>query len=182
AILGGHPGAREAVVIASDEELGNKRLMAFIVPNFEREDGGLTELSVKNLRVYLRERLPDYMIPTKFTIVDSIPLTPNGKIDRRRLSELEDGSMPLGPELVAPRTAVEEILVGIFEDVLKLDRVGIYDDFFEIGGHSLLATQVMSRVSNTFGVEIGVRTVLEEATIKGLSRRIEEEMRAGNKK
>src|SRR5262249_28205573 len=147
AILGEHPGVREAVVIASDEELGNKRLMAFIVPNLERGDGALANLSVKSLRAYLGERLPDYMIPAKFTIVDSIPLTPNGKIDRKRLPVLEGESMPLGPEFVAPQTTAEEILTGIFKEVLKLDRVGIHDNFFELGGDSILSIQIISRAN-----------------------------------
>ena len=117
-------------------------------------------------------------------------IAPSGKIDRQRLptparwsspaSLMDAGREPRQADAGA-RTPVEEIVIALFEDVLKLDRVGIHDDFFEIGDHSLLATQVVARASNAFGVEIGVRSVFEEATVGGLARRIEEQMRAGGK-
>jgi acyl carrier protein len=103
----------------------------------------------------------------------------NGKIDRKRLAMLEGSVRTVEKEYCAPRTPVEEILVGIFEEVLKLDRVGIRDNFFELGGHSLLATQAVSRVRNTFEVEIGVKSLFEAPTAESLARRIEEAMRSG---
>jgi acyl carrier protein len=110
--------------------------------------------------------------------LEEIPTTANGKIDRKRLPTVEGTGRSSEQEYVAARTPVEEIVVGIFEEVLKVDRVGREDDFFELGGHSLLATQAVSRVRTAFGVEIGVRSVFEEPTVKGLARRVEEVIRA----
>jgi acyl carrier protein len=120
------------------------------------------------------------MLPSAFVYLEALPVTPSGKMDRRRLPAPE---RKLVDELtlVPPRTAIEEIVIGIFEEVLNLDRVGIHDSFFQIGGHSLLAVQAISRVKNAFGVEIGVRSLFEESTVEGLARRIEEAMRAGEK-
>jgi hypothetical protein len=98
-----------------------------------------------------------------------MPMTPNSKVDRRALAAVEVKGSEARTDYVAPRTTVEEILVGIFEEVLKLDRVGIYDNFFEIGGHSLLATRVISRVKSTFDVGIEVRSIFEEATVARLA-------------
>jgi amino acid adenylation domain-containing protein/non-ribosomal peptide synthase protein (TIGR01720 family) len=147
AVLSKHSSVREAVVIASDGEAGDKRLNAYIVSNRDQDDTGRIELSVKSLRSYLWERLPEYMIPTRFTIVDSIPLTPNGKIDRKRLLIVEDASRQLEQEPVAPRTPEEGILAGIFKEALKLDRVGIHDNFFELGGDSILSIRIISRAN-----------------------------------
>ena len=98
-----------------------------------------------------------------------MPVTVNGKIDRKRLPSMNDAGRQLEREYLGARTAIEEILVGIFEEVLGLDRVGVRDNFFEIGGHSLLATQVISRVRSAFGVEIGVRSIFEKPTVEGLA-------------
>src|SRR5262249_16657834 len=133
------------------------------------------------LKRHLRERLPEYMVPEAILILEEMPLTPNGKIDRKRLPLPRDVGRGAELEHVGPRTPVEEIVVGIFEEVLKVDRVGIYDNFFESGGHSLLATQVISRARNTFGVEIEVRSIFEAATVEGFSRRIVQAMTAGEK-
>jgi acyl carrier protein len=161
----------------------NKRLVAYVAAH--KGDS----LISGDLRIFLKESLPEHMIPAAILMVDEMPLTPSGKIDRQRLPaaarlSLKDaGREPGLPGLAdaGARTPVEEIVITLFEDVLKLDRVGVHDDFFEIGGHSLLATQVVSRVRNAFGVEIGVRSVFEEATVEGLARRIEEYMRAEDK-
>ena len=164
----------------------NKRLVAYVAAH--KGDS----LTSGDLRIFLKERLPEHMVPAAILMVDEMPLTPSGKIDRQRLPaaarlSLKDaGREPGRPRLpgladAGARTPVEEIVIALFEDVLKLDRVGIHDDFFEIGGHSLLATQVVSRVRNAFGVEIGVRSVFEEVTVEGLARRIEEHMRAEDK-
>ena len=174
-VLGSHPGVRQCVVTAREDEAGEKQLVAYVVQEGEMEPGA------GELRNYLKERLPEYMTPRWFVQLGELPLTPNGKLDRRALpapdvkrSEALDGYL-------APRTAVEEIVIGIFEEVLKLDRVGRKDDFFELGGHSLLATQAISRVRKTLGVEIGVRSVFEGGTAEDLSRKIEEAMKAGKK-
>src|SRR5215475_15141148 len=121
------------------------------------------------------------MVPEAIVILEEMPLTANGKIDRKRLPKVE--SEGRGPEqrYGVELRLVEEIVAGIYEEVLKVERVGRGDNFFEIGGHSLLATQVVSRVRNAFGVEIGVGAIFEDATVEGLARRIEEAMMAGEK-
>ena len=146
----------------------NKRLVAYVTSH---KDNSMTS---GDLRIFLKEMLPDHMVPAAFLMVDEMPLTPSGKIDRQRLLTAARLPSPVSSKDAGARTPVEEIVITLFEDVLKLDRVGTHDDFFEIGGHSLLATQVVSRVRNAFGVEIGVRSLFEETTVAGLSRKIEE--------
>ena len=161
--LSSHPAVRQCVVIAHEIETGEKRLGAYLVCDRDLEP------SASEIRSYLKERLPEYMLPTWFVLLDEMPLTPNGKVDRQALTTLEVKWVEERAEYVAPRTATEEILVGIFQEVLKLDRVGVHDNFFEIGGHSLLATQVISRVRNTFEIEIEVGRIFEEATVAELA-------------
>src|SRR5262249_21318173 len=130
--------------------------------------------------------LPEYMVPEAIILLEEIPLTANGKIDRKGLPSVIDAGQQPGQESGArtpsdARTPIEEIVAGIFEEVLKLDRVRRDDNFFEIGGHSLLATQVVSRLRSTFGVEIGVGSIFETATVETLASRVEQAMRAGEK-
>jgi acyl carrier protein len=125
------------------------------------------------LQAALLEKLPEYMMPSAFVVLESLPLTPNGKVARRALPVPEPIKLELASTYVAPRTAVEEALVKIFASVLGLNRVGIYDNFFELGGHSLLATQLISRVRDTFGVELPLRSVFEAPAIAQLSNVIE---------
>jgi len=173
--LGAHPGVRQCVVMAHEDETGEKRLVAYVV--YEGE----SEPSVGELRSYLKERLPEYMAPWWFVRLGELPLTPNGKVDRRALPAPDVNRTGERDGYIAPRTLVEEIGAGIFEELLKPDRVGVRDNFFELGGHSLLAMKVVSRVRNAFGVEIGVRSVFEEPTVEGLAGRIERAMRAREK-
>ena len=125
------------------------------------------------LRAYLGERLPDYMVPSAIVLLDALPLTPNGKVDRAALPPPEHSRPELADAFVAPRTPVEETLASIWADVLRLDRIGVNDSFFEIGGHSLLATQVMSRVREAFGCELPLRVLFETPTIAGLAGSLE---------
>jgi acyl carrier protein len=128
-----------------------------------------TFLSAAELRQQLLRRLPDYMIPSAFVLMDSIPLTPNGKVDRKALPVPESGRADMEESFVAPNTPIEEMLAGIWCDVLGLKAVGIHDNFFELGGHSLLATQVMSRLRNAFKVEMPLKSLFEKPTIAGLA-------------
>jgi acyl carrier protein len=114
------------------------------------------------------------MIPSAFVVLDSLPLTPNGKVDRKSLPAPETRRPELEDSFVAPRTPIEELLAGIWCEVLGLKEIGIHDNFFEAGGHSLLATQVMSRVRNTLQVEIPLRSLFEMPTVAGLAVRIAE--------
>jgi amino acid adenylation domain-containing protein len=161
-VLSQHPGVRETVVVAREDEPGDKRLVAYLVAASQNS-------SVSELRDFLRAKLPEYMIPSTFVFLDALPLTLNGKIDRKSLPVPDRNRGELKQAYVAPRGPTEEILVGIWADVLKLDQIGIHDNFFDVGGHSLLATQVISRVRQAFQMDLPLRTIFEEPTIEELT-------------
>ena len=173
AALNEHGSVKQSVVAASNDERGGKRLLGYVVG----EEGA----TAAELKRHLRERLPEYMVPEAILKLDEMPVTASGKIDRKRLPAPPDAGRDVESEYVAARTPVEEIVVGIYEEVLKLDRVGIHDSFFEMGGHSLLATQIVSRVKNAFGVAIEVRSIFEGPTAEALGRVIEDAIRDGVK-
>jgi hypothetical protein len=157
--LSDHPAVTEAVVIARDDGFGEQRLVAYLVAE--------QALTSWELREYLRELLPEYMVPSFFVLLNALPLTPNGKLDRDALPSPQ--YTDLTDAYVAPRTPVEEMLCGIWSEVLKTQRVGVYDNFFDLGGHSLLATQVISRLRDTFQVEqLSLRKLFEFPTVTGL--------------
>ncbi|MEL6441868.1 MAG: amino acid adenylation domain-containing protein [Cyanobacteria bacterium J06621_8] len=157
-----HPEVQSGVVIAREETEGNKYLAAYITSNQE-------SVSRRELRIFLQQKLPEYMIPRVFVVLEAFPLTPNGKIDRRGLPapDLETERLE---KFVAPRNPTEAAIAEIMATVLKLDRVGIYDNFFELGGHSLLATQVISRLQRTFAVELATRVLFESPTVAELEK------------
>ena len=154
-----HPEIKESAVVAMGAE-NNKYLVGYYVSE--------KELNNDELRAHLSSSLPDYMIPSFFIRLVSVPLTPNGKVDRRALPEPDKtvGSS----EYVAPTNEIEEKLVKIWSEILKIEKVGIYDNFFELGGHSLLATQVISRIREIFETEIPVKAIFESPTIAGLEK------------
>jgi len=147
-------------------EGAEQRLIAYLATTGQ-------ELRQSELRTYLKERLPDYMIPSVFVQLEEMPLTPNGKIDRKALLEVEGNRVESEQEYVSPQTPIEELLVGIWEEVLRVERVGIHDNFFELGGHSLLATQLISRVRGVFQVELPLRQLFESPTVQGLAQAVE---------
>ncbi|HEY9420993.1 MAG TPA: amino acid adenylation domain-containing protein, partial [Thermoanaerobaculia bacterium] len=161
AALLAHPDLQDAAVLALGEG-GDRRLVAYVV-------GDPSEL-----RSYLKEKLPEYMVPSAFVALEALPLTPNGKIDRRALAKIEPERTVEADGYVAPRTATEARLAEIWSQVLRLARVGVQDDFFDLGGHSLLATQLVSRIRETFGVELPLRRLFEVATIESLAVELEE--------
>jgi acyl carrier protein len=136
-------------------------LVAYLVPAKQPTP------TVSELQRFLNKRLPNYMVPSAFVRLDAIPLTPNGKIDRRALPV--PGQADLEKSFVAPRTPVEERLASIWTEVLHREPIGIYDNFFELGGHSLLATQVISRISEALSVAIPLRSLFETPTVAGLA-------------
>ena len=166
AVLGQHDGVREAVVIARADAGREKRLVGYVVPH----DADAARLEAE-LRSHLKERLPDYMVPSAFVLLEVLPLTPNGKVDRRSLPEPPARSDVDEP--AAPRTAVEEVIAAIWSNVLGVERVGLNDNFFELGGHSLLATQVIARVRTAFRVELPLRRIFETPTVAGMAAWIE---------
>ena len=161
-----HATVRESVVVAREDAPGDRRLVAYVVPANEAKIDG------QALRGFLQEKLPEYMIPSVFVRLEELPLTPNGKVNRRALPA-PDYDAQLQESYVAPRTPVEELLCGIWAEVLKVSRVGVNDNFFELGGHSLLATQVVSRVLPTFSVQLPLRALFESPTVAGMAERIE---------
>jgi amino acid adenylation domain-containing protein len=158
-----HEAVREVLVLVQEEVAGDKRLLAYVVT--ERE----MELTVDALRRYLRERLPEYMIPSAFVLLDEMPLTPNGKINRQALSALAKNGDEHQETFVAPRDALELRLMRLWEDVLNVRPIGITDNFFDLGGHSLLAVRMMARLSHQIGRELPLALILHKQTIQGLA-------------
>lgn len=167
ALLAQHPSVRESVVLLDDTSAADKRIIAFVVA-----DSGT---AASELRAYLKDRLPDYMIPSAFKLLEELPLTPNGKIDRKALLRMPLDNSGLEKSYVPPSTPEEEVVAEIWADVLSVGRVGLHDNFFELGGHSLLATQVISRVRKMYQVDLSLRYLFENPTIAafvgGISRR-----------
>jgi amino acid adenylation domain-containing protein len=162
AVLNTHPQIQQTVVITTEDILGDKRLVAYIV----KTDDSIT---TNQLREFLTQKLPEYMIPGTFVSLDTIPLTPNGKIDKKALLEISTETIS-NLEYIPPGNPTEEIIAEIFASVLNIQKVGIHDNFFSLGGHSLLATQVISRVRQTFAVDVPLRNLFEEPTIANLSK------------
>ncbi len=165
--LNRHPSVRESVVLLREDSPGEKRLVAYLAT----EPGNA--FTVDDLRHFLQRKLPDYMTPAAFVTLDALPLTPNGKIDRRALPAPEQSRPELAEAFVAPRNPVEELLAGVWVDVLEIERVGIHDNFFDLGGHSLLATRLFSRIRDTFQVELPLADLFEASTVAALAERIE---------
>jgi amino acid adenylation domain-containing protein len=173
ALLRQHSNVAESVVVARDAAPGDKRLVAYVVAD------QAPALTTSALRSFLAERLPEYMVPSSFVLLDAIPRMPNGKVDRRMLpapGTARQGTQSLSE---APCTPVEEVLAGIWADVLCVETIGINESFFELGGHSLLATQVISRIRQDLRVELPLRRLFEQPTVAGLATCIEAEIKAG---
>jgi amino acid adenylation domain-containing protein len=175
AILSSHPGVRESAVVVREDGSGRRLLAACVVS--AAESGGIAP---EALRLWLRERLPETMVPAVFLPFEALPLTSNGKVDRRALLRVPlPDEAPDRAGSIAPRSATEELLAGIWAAVLGRSTVGVRDDFFELGGHSLLATQVASRVRGVFGIELPLRLLFEAPTVAGLAERVEALRRGG---
>ena len=171
ALLNQNEDVQSACVIAREDNPGDKRLVAYLVPQPE------IILTIDEIRQFLKAKLPDYMVPNAFVILEALPLTPNGKIDRRALPAPDLQSKG---EYIAPRNPIEEKIAQIWAEVLKLERVSIEDNFFELGGHSLLATQVISRCQQAFQIALPLRYLFESPTIAQLSAVILKELQTGS--
>jgi amino acid adenylation domain-containing protein len=168
-----HAGVREAVVIVREGADGDKRLVAYVVCTGGDAPG------IGELRAYARERLPEYMVPSSFVALDELPLTANGKVDRRALPEPEGERVGSEREYVAPRTPTEELLAGIFAEVLGVEGVGVEDNFFELGGHSLQAVQLVSRVREAAGADVSLRALLLAPNVAAFAREVEASLKSG---
>ncbi|MEV1085173.1 amino acid adenylation domain-containing protein [Streptomyces sp. NPDC050211] len=158
--MAGHPGVAQAVVVVRETTDGDRRLVGYAVPELD------TGLRAEELTAYLRERLPDYMVPSALITLPEIPLTSNGKLDRRALPTEDTRTTVAGR---GPRNAYEEKLCALFGELLGLEQVGIDDGFFALGGHSLLATRLSVRIRNDFGIDIPIRTIIRYPTVAELA-------------
>lgn len=163
AVLLQHSAVKESVAIVREDVAGDQRLVAYIVVNPE------STFAINDLRDFLQQKLPDYMIPSVFVPLKNLPLTPNGKIDRQALPAPDSIRPEQAGLFVAPRNYTEVELARIWAEVLQLKQVGVYDNFFNLGGHSLLATQLISRVRDAFQVELLVRQIFEAPTVADLA-------------
>jgi amino acid adenylation domain-containing protein len=161
AALAAQSNVKSCVVVARDDETGNKRLVGYVVPRADVP-------SVEDLRTFLAETLPDYMVPTQFVYLASLPLTPNGKVDRKRLPapSRETAGADKGG---SPRTETQKAVAAIWEELLRVDGIGIDADFFDLGGHSMTATALVLRLRDKFGIELRLASLFERPTIAELS-------------
>jgi amino acid adenylation domain-containing protein len=178
AMLNQHPAVRECIVVAQDgvrEEdwsgAGNpkshRRLVVYVLSHTEQP-------TTNELRDFLKDKLPDYMVPSAFVMVRNLPLTPNGKVDRRNLPRPDDSRPQLTEEFIAPRTAIEELVAQVWKEVLNLEKIGVHDNFFHLGGHSLLSTRVLARVRDIFQKDVSLRDFFERPTVAALTEKVEE--------
>ncbi|MGE0472121.1 MAG: amino acid adenylation domain-containing protein [Nitrospirales bacterium] len=171
-VLSQHPAVRQVVVLCHEERPGEKQLVAYWVPD------GDSSIEPWSLRAYLKARIPDYMLPAVFVALNALPLTANGKLDRRALPTPEKCRERFNTSMVPPRTLEEEMLADIWAATLNLPQVGIYDNFFSLGGHSLLATRIISQIRSVFSVELPMRALFDHPTIADLAKYIIEEIKA----
>ena len=165
AALSSRAGVRQVVVTVFRDKSADERVVAYMVSS---------PVSPDELRASLKQKLPDYMVPSAFVFLKSLPLTPNGKVDRNALPAPDETRPGLQSDFVAPRSFVEKELAGIWASFLKVSAVGVHDNFFDLGGHSLLATQVVSRMRKEFHLEIPLRSLFESPTVAQLAEKIEE--------
>ncbi len=167
ATLGTHPALQQTLVMVREDVPGKKGLVAYSVAHLQQVPPSPSEL-----RGFLKDKLPDYMVPAAFVMLDAMPLNPNGKVDRRALPAPDASHFIAANNFVAPRTPTEETLAAIWAQVLGLEQVGIYNNFFELGGHSLLATQVISRVREAFSIDIQLQLLFQTPIIADLAEAI----------
>lgn len=168
-----HPEIKEAVVVLREDAPGDSRLTAYVVPYIEH----VSQLTSGSLRGFIKERLPEYMAPSSFVILESLPLTPNGKTDRKSLPA-PDANSSLPKQVEAPSNATEEVLMGVWKEVLLVENVGIHENFFDLGGHSLSAVQVMARVEDLLGIDVSVALLFDAPTIAELALKIVQQQMA----
>jgi thioesterase domain-containing protein/acyl carrier protein len=169
AVLRQHPAVSQAIVVAWGDGPGDTRLVAYVVPNQERAS------TTHELRTFLREKLPDYMVPSAYVMLDALPLNPSGKVDRLALPVPDKARPELEGTFVAPRTPLEFTIAEIWQDVLGMDRMSVYDNFFDLGGHSLLAVRLFAQIEKTFGKRLPLAVLFEAPTIEQLTNVLRQE-------
>jgi amino acid adenylation domain-containing protein len=170
-VLGAQQQVDACVVVAREDEPGNRRLVAYVVPAAGHAP------NFAELRNAVKQRLPEYMVPVAWMAMEKLPLSPNGKVDRKALPVPEYGRRDVAESELESRTPVEEVIAQIWAEVLKLEKVGPEENFFELGGHSLLATQVMSRIRQSLKVDLPLRNIFEAPTVSELARQVENSQR-----
>jgi len=191
-VLQQHTAVHEAVVIVREDAPGDKRIVAYVVPVSEPCASGIASSDhacdealddqlrrklLPELRDFLRSKLPDYMLPSAFVVMNRLPLLTNGKVDRKALPAAQLTGAQLDTDFVAPRTLIEQALAKIWAEVLGVTQAGVNDNFFEIGGHSLLTMQVITRVREVFGLDMPLRKLFEGPTIASFAQEIEQARR-----
>ncbi|WP_224362170.1 non-ribosomal peptide synthetase [Hyalangium versicolor] len=171
AALSAHPSVREAAVALREDSPGNPLLAAYLVLQPEHS------LEPQTLRSFLARSLPEHMLPSVFTALDALPLSPSGKLDRKALPPPSQAASSTAQPDSAPRNDVEQLLVDLWHELLPVPNIGIHDDFFELGGHSLLATQIISRIQATFGAELPLSDLFEARTVAELAKRLDATLR-----
>jgi acyl carrier protein len=166
-VLGQHPAVGEVVVVPGEDSHGDRQLVAYLVINENLSP------SISEIHSFLKQKLPEYMIPSAFVFLNALPRTPNGKVDHRSLPGPDLERSRLETQFVAPHTTVEKVLAKIWCEVLGLKRVGVHDNFFELGGHSLLATRVVSRIQQEFHVDLKLMHFFKMPAIAELTKFVE---------
>jgi acyl carrier protein len=167
AVLRQHAGVRETVVLAREDEPGDKRLVAYIVPN-DGQKPRVSELR-RFLRRFLRKKLPEYMVPSAFVTLEALPLMPNGKVDRRALPAPAGLCHELEATHIAPRSEIERTIATIWQEVLRVEQVGIHDNFFDLGGHSLLLSRVYGKLQKDLNGNLSMMDLFKYPTIAALT-------------
>ncbi|HEV7474842.1 MAG TPA: amino acid adenylation domain-containing protein [Pyrinomonadaceae bacterium] len=168
AVLAQHASVRESVVLAREDERGGHRLVAYVVSN----NG---DVSTEELRSYLKQKLAEYMVPSSFMILEALPLTPNGKVDRRALPAADGVGTAALEVYIAPRSTMERAIADIWQEVLKLEKVGVNDNFFGLGGHSLLLVRAHSKVSEVLRVKLSMMEMFKFPTISALAEHLSQQ-------
>ena len=172
-MLGQHPAVRETVVLAREDTPGDKRLVAYVIPDLQSSP------SSSELRDSLRRKLPEYMVPAAFVQLEALPLTPNGKVDRRSLPAPERGRQA-EDAYVAPQDELQDTIADIWCELLQIDKVGIDDSFFDLGGHSLLIMQAHHRLSELTDSELSITDMFRFPTIRALTQYLSQDESDGD--
>jgi acyl carrier protein len=183
AVLVQHPNVAQAVVTVREDKPGEKMLVAYLIsdhqktPKTNEQENNALLTSVRN---FLKDKLPNYMMPSSFVSMADFPMTPNGKVDKKSLPKPDPVQFGTDDTYVAPQTEMEKTIAIIWAESLKIPQIGIYDDFFALGGHSLIAIQIVGRIHEALGVDIALGSIFEFTTVSTFAKNIEEIQASAN--